>query len=234
MRSRRRSRGWLLVALTGIALLVVAVASTTVGWLSHRRVDVAGIPEIASPAGPPKQPEGDGWTVAPGSTERVGSGTLYRYRVEVEGATGLDATAVAQVVDYALDYPQGWTREPVAFQRVDSGDVNMVVRVAMPDTVDRMCAPMETNGEVSCRNGDDVVLNAARWKDGVTAYAGDLDRYRIVLVNHEVGHRIGHHGHPPCPGQGQPAPVMMQLYYTGLQGCVANIWPYAQDGTFIG
>jgi hypothetical protein len=228
----------LLVAFAGIVLLVVAVAPSTIGRLLTHDGGVAqpgNVPHTPSPEGP-KQPEGSepGWKVAPGGSERVGSGTLYRYRVEVEAATGLDATAVAQVVDYALGHPRGWTRQPVAFQRVDSGDVDMVVRVAVPDTVDRMCAPMETKGVVSCRNGPDVVLNAARWNNGVDAYAGDLDHYRIVLVNHEVGHLIGHHGHPPCPGKGKPAPVMMQLYYTGLQGCVANIWPYAADGTFIG
>ena len=27
---------------------------------------------------------------------------------------------------------------------------------------------------------------------------------------------------------------MMQVFYTGLQGCAKNIWLYAEDGTRIG
>ena len=59
------------------------------------------------------------------------------------------------------------------------------------------------------RNGGDVVLNAWRWHEGATAYAGDLASYRIYMVNHEVGHALGN-GHQPCPGPGQLAPVMQQ------------------------
>jgi hypothetical protein len=174
------------------------------------------------------------WIVAPGGTEQVGSGQLYRYRVEVEPSTGLDAATVASFVDHVLADPRGWTNTPVAFQRVDSGTVQMVIRLATPATVDRLCAPLQTNGKVSCQNGSYVVLNLARWNEGVSAYAGDVNAYRTLVVNHEVGHRLGHSGHPPCPGPGLPQPVMMQVYYTGLQGCVRNVWPYAEDGTYIG
>jgi hypothetical protein len=163
----------------------------------------------------------------------MGSGTLYRYRVEVEPATGLDPAAVAEVVDSTLGGSRGWSNGGFSFQRVSSGDVNMIVRVATPATVDRLCAPLQTNGEVSCRNGNLVVLNQVRWNTGMAAYEGELANYRILLVNHEVGHRLGR-GHVSCPAPGQPQPVMMQVYYTGMQGCEKNIWPYAEDGTLIG
>ncbi|MEP7333809.1 MAG: DUF3152 domain-containing protein, partial [Terracoccus sp.] len=51
----------------------------------------------------------------------------------------------------------------------------------------------------------------------------DVASYRIYLVNHEVGHGIGH-GHLQCAGKGTPAPVMMQQTY-GLDGCTAWPWP---------
>lgn len=168
----------------------------------------------------------------------MGPGTkgLIQYRVEVEQATGLSASAVAAVVDVTLGNARGWTNAGWAFQRVTlpAAQVDMIVRVATPKTVDKYCAPLKTNGVVSCRNGNLVMLNLTRWNTGVPAYQGDVDQYRILLVNHEVGHRVGNAGHPPCPGPGLPQPVMMQVYFTGLQGCAKNVWPYAEDGTKIG
>jgi hypothetical protein len=242
--TRLTTLGAALITLSLLALVAIGAGPAVADWLDDHRG--AADEWSDGPGGgrelPPLDsalPESDSaaWSVASGGTDAVGTGTLYRYRVEVENATGLDAAAVAEVVDYVLGHPQGWINDGVAFQRVgpDDGDlVDMVVRVATPGTVDQLCAPLETNGEVSCRNGVDVVLNQVRWETGVDAFAGDIERYRVVLVNHEVGHLIGHAEHVPCPGDGQLAPVMMQLYYTGLQGCVANIWPYAEDGTFIG
>lgn len=204
------------------------------GWWSDGSVPAPEVP----PEAPPTEPgtgESAGWAVAPGGTEPVGFGTLYRYRIEVETATGLDAAAVATVVDHALSHPRGWINDGVAFQRVgaDDGPVDMVIRLATPPTVDALCAPLETNGQVSCRNGSDVVLNLVRWETGVDAYAGNIEGYRIVLINHEVGHLLGHE-HVTCPGPGRPAPVMMQVYYTGLEGCRPNLWPYTEDGSYIG
>jgi hypothetical protein len=51
------------------------------------------------------------------------------------------------------------------------------------------------------------------------------------VVNHEVGHALGH-GHVGCPAAGAPAPVMQPQYY-GLDGCAQNIWPYTGDGGYL-
>ena len=96
--------------------------------------------------------------------------------------------------------------------------------MATPATTDRLCAPLNTRGELSCRNGGVVALNAVRWQLGSLAYDGGLRGYRRYVVNHEVGHALGN-GHAACPGPGQPAPVMLQQTVR-LDGCVPNAWPY--------
>jgi len=172
--------------------------------------------------------------VAPGGTGVVGPGSkgLIRYRVEVEPATGLSAASVASVVDSTLAGSRGWTNEGWAFQRVSSGTVEMIVRVATQGTVDILCNSV--GSQVSCRNGNYVVLHVTRWKQGVPDYADDVGSYRILVINHEVGHRLNHPGHPKCPGPGMLEPVMMQVAFEGLAPCVKNFWPYTEDGTYIG
>lgn len=69
--------------------------------------------------------------------------------------------------------------------------------IVTPKTTDRLCAPYLTRGEVSCQNGNRVVLNAKRWLLGADSYGSDLTNYRRYLVNHEFGHALGkHHGLP--------------------------------------
>ncbi|MFC6851703.1 DUF3152 domain-containing protein [Aquipuribacter hungaricus] len=185
----------------------------------------AGAP-AAAPAVPVEVPRaGDGsFAVAPGTGEQVGDGRLVRYTVEVEGGLPLDPAEVAGVVEEVLADPRSWTGDGAwALQRVDA-DPDARIVVASPDTTDRMCAPLRTRGEVSCRNGDDVVLNARRWTRGATTWGDDVDGYRRYVVNHELGHYLGN-GHVPCPADGEPAPVMLQQT-VGLQGCLPNAWPH--------
>jgi hypothetical protein len=161
--------------------------------------------------------------VVPG-TAPAGPGTqLLTYRVEIEGGLPFDGADVAAAVHATLADPRGWAAQGYAFQRVDGADFDMRLILASPALTDQLCAPLLTRGEVSCRNGDAVVLNALRWGVAIEDYAGDIASYREYVVNHEVGHRLGR-GHVSCPGAGQPAPVMMQQTY-GLDGCLANAWP---------
>jgi hypothetical protein len=67
-----------------------------------------------------------------------------------------------------------------------------------------------------------AVVNAMRWLAGAATYQ-DLHAYRAYVINHEVGHGLGH-PHRGCPAPGAPAPVMVQQTI-GLQGCAPNPWP---------
>ncbi|HEY5248611.1 MAG TPA: DUF3152 domain-containing protein, partial [Dermatophilaceae bacterium] len=164
---------------------------------------------------------------APGGTARHGSGALRTYRVEVEEGTLQSVTAFAAAVDATLASREGWAGQGVwSFQRADVEDVDFVIRLATPGSVDEVCAVagLETNGYVSCRSGRFVMINLDRWVTAVPDYRGDVALYRQYVVNHEVGHQLGH-GHEACPGPGLPAPVMQQQTL-GLKGCLANGWPY--------
>lgn len=175
------------------------------------------------------------WTLATGASAVVGAGRLRRYQVVVEDGTGQSAEEFASAVEQTLADPRGWTAgQQWAFQRVSAGSVDFVVRLATPATVDRICRRygVTTNGELSCRGGRDVVINLRRWLLGVPWYADDLPEYRHMLINHEVGHFLGHN-HERCPGPGLLAPVM-QTQTIDLTGCQRNGWPYPDGHSYAG
>lgn len=148
---------------------------------------------------------------------------VLTYTVEIEQGLPFAPVSTARLVDATLADPRGWADvEDVSFRRVATGPDQRVL-VASPDTTDELCAPLQTRGQVSCRTGELVVLNARRWAFGTEDYRGDLRGYRHYVVNHEIGHALGRE-HVSCPAPGEPAPVMAQQTY-GLEGCRANSWP---------
>ncbi len=187
---------------------------------------------------------GFAFTLAPGGTDVVGTGTtLLRYEVIVQQGLSESPASVASTVDSVLDNrSRGWLRGTAGgsfrFQRISSGEPDFYLELAKASTTDTICGHygISTEGQVSCRGGPDVVINLTRWEQGTNgttsgATAYSPADYRILVINHEVGHRLGH-GHVGCPGAGGPAPVMMTQYF-GLNGCTPNIWPYAADGTYV-
>ena len=177
-----------------------------------------------TPTVPPPRPEPEG-----GGPYGTG-GPLRTYSVEITDglASRQPLEEFTAFVDAALGDPdRGWTSTgSVRLQRVaDPRDADVRVLLASPSTVDTLCARagLRTGGIYSCWNGEYAALNSMRWFGGVT-HVPDLQLYRTYLVNHEVGHGIGH-GHRSCPGAGRLAPVMMQLTKS-TYGCVPNAWPH--------
>ncbi len=153
------------------------------------------------------------------------SGSLMRYDVRIEDGLSIDADQAAVEIQKVLDDPRSWrgTRR-WRFELAPVGEsVTLHAYIVTPETTDRLCAPYLTRGEVSCQNGNRVVLNAKRWLLGADAYGSDLTNYRRYLVNHEFGHALGKR-HVDCPGPGRLAPVMMQQT-KGLGACRKNPWP---------
>jgi hypothetical protein len=106
------------------------------------------------------------------------------------------------------------------------------VTLASRETTDSLCAPHDTHGRLSCFRGDRAVLNVWRWLEGSRSYGADLAGYRRYLVNHEVGHGLGHASHLPCPRPGRPAPLMMQQTRS-VGACKPSPWPTASERASI-
>ncbi len=169
---------------------------------------------------------GTGRLVAvPGTQAAPGAGRVHRVRVEVEEGLPVDSRAVADFVLDTLNDPRSWgSGGAMTFARTAGRDADIRVVLASPVTSAQLCAPLITRGTLSCGVGNHAILTYYRWVFGTPDYGTDLLGYRRYLVNHEVGHVLGH-GHELCPGRGRPAPVMMQQT-KGLNGCAKNSWPY--------
>ncbi|MGY4719199.1 DUF3152 domain-containing protein [Naumannella huperziae] len=179
-------------------------------------------------AEPPRIPErGPGtWQTSKFAAESDRrDGRTVRVRVRVEKTLPIKADDAAKEAAEILHDDRSWQRsENLRFDFVGSGEsADLTINIATPATTDKNCLPARTGGELSCRNGNEVNLNAKRWLLGARAYGDDMENYRRYLVNHEVGHFLGH-GHEGCPAAGERAPLMMQQT-KGVGKCKPYPWP---------
>jgi hypothetical protein len=169
-------------------------------------------------------------SVVDGTSRVYGTGPLKRFVVETENGIRVDDAAFATAVESTLSDPRSWGHGgAMSFQRVGvaaaaAHDYDFKVALISPGSMEVFCPGVGTGGYTSCRYADRAVINLARWMTAVPDYQGDVATYRRYVVNHEVGHALGHH-HEFCSGPGQIAPVMQQQTL-GLKGCVKNAWPY--------
>ena len=151
-------------------------------------------------------------------------GALVRVKVQVEKGLRVNRTRFAAFVMATLNDPRSWGHGGARhFARVE-GAYDVRVVLASPSTSASMCLPLRTFGRLSCHSSDAAVLTIYRWVKAIPGYGPDRTGYRHYLINHEVGHALGH-GHEYCAGQGKIAPVMQQQT-KGLHGCRPNPWPY--------
>jgi hypothetical protein len=163
----------------------------------------------------------------PGSTRAPGRGQVVRVRVQVERglgpAIGLEPAQFAQAVLSILNDDRSWSHgDALTFSRT-AGPADVTVLLATPGTSAELCRPLLTLGRLSCGSGRRAVLTAYRWMRGTPEFPS-LRVYRQYVVNHEVGHVLGHH-HDSCPGAGRRAPVMQQQTKR-VAPCLPNAWPY--------
>ncbi|MEV6509024.1 DUF3152 domain-containing protein [Streptomyces sp. NPDC051642] len=176
----------------------------------------------------------DKFDAVPGVDKAPGKGRKYTYRVDVEKGLGLDGTLFAQAVQKTLNDKRSWAHNGArTFERIYTGKPDFVITLASPGTTATWCAKSgldTTEDNVSCDSAatERVLINAYRWAQGSSTYGDKMYAYRQMLINHEVGHRLGY-GHVTCDKDGELAPVMQQqtkfLDHDGIH-CLPNPWPY--------
>ncbi|MEV0273658.1 DUF3152 domain-containing protein [Hamadaea sp. NPDC050747] len=163
------------------------------------------------------------------------AGRLRRFHVAVETTVADGLGDFSRTIDETLGDRRSWIGDHEhRFQRVPgAAPADFTIYLATRETAYRLCRAGGVNIRVggvpytSCRRSGAVVINYDRWRLAVPDYTSagtPLAVYRAYVINHEVGHELGH-GHLPCPGAGRPAPVM-QTQTLGLRGCLANPWPH--------
>ncbi len=168
---------------------------------------------------------GDGaLDVVPGNVPGPGPGPVRSVRIEVEQGLAVDGPTFAAFVLATLNDPRSWgLNGRMTFARTD-GAAEIRVVLASAATVDKLCAPVDTKGVLSCGHDGMAALNFTRWAEGAATYGADRTGYRQYLVNNEVGLLLGH-PHVECPGPGQQAPVMQQQT-VAVEPCTPNAWPF--------
>lgn len=148
----------------------------------------------------------------------------YTYCVAAKGDVG-DIGEFESTVFRTLNNARGWPRAGAVFTQVSSGcDMTIYLSEARYMT----WFSSGCSAEYSCRVGQAVIINLTRWDHGVDAWmaaGGTLPRYRRMVINHEVGHRLGHIDNEiTCDAAGNRAPLM-QEQSMDLRTCIPNEWP---------
>ncbi|MFJ3976640.1 DUF3152 domain-containing protein [Streptomyces sp. NPDC090021] len=215
----------------GAAVPVAPPAAAPAPELTYEQQMAAQLPLDPKLAGPGT------FDTVPGVAKAPGKGRIVRYRVDVEQGLGLDSQLFAEAVHRTLNDDRSWGHGGTrTFERVPGGKADFVITLASPGTTGVWCAKSGLDtvvGNVSCDSAstERVMINAFRWAQGSESYGPDqMLTYRQMLINHEVGHRLGH-GHVNCRTPGALAPVMQQqtksLTIDGIQ-CRPNPWAFPE------
>ena len=166
------------------------------------------------------------------ATESGNELITYTYCVASKGEVG-DLTEFSDTVFSTLNDPRGWPRAGAVFQEADGTDPNACSMTLTLAAADQMTSfSTECSDEYSCRVGNDVIINVDRWNNATEGWlnaGGTVSRYRTMVINHEVGHRLGHLDNElTCSAVNQPAPLMQQQSMD-LLGCTPNEWPLDEE-----
>lgn len=224
LRQKESGRGLLIAvgaifAIAGLSRAALALGNDTVAGLVAEKVT------IPVPGGVLMWPD-ETETVAAASGESENENVLtIRYRTVVWGSVVADFDDFRAKVAETLADARGWVRAGLKFEEVESGQ-DLDVILSDPDHLEALSG---CSGELSCTTwNNQVIINDVRWREGTEATRavgmGQRD-YQHMVVNHEMGHWLGHYSHVESCPNGGPAPIMLQQS-TGMRGCdTFNAWP---------
>ncbi len=163
----------------------------------------------------------------PTSSESSGARIVVTFDVGGLGNIKGDLGEYRTVVNSILTDSRGWARANVKFQYVESGGrLHMILTEPGKIGAINGCA-----SELSCTVFPNVYINDDRWLGGSDSYNAlgvSVAQYREMVVNHEVGHFLGHDHITSCETSTGKAPIMLQQS-TGLRGCSPNSWPLPSE-----
>lgn len=200
-------------------------------------IEAAPTPEIAQETTPAPGATSTGTNTESTADARghmVDGVKVIYYRTTIWGSVEANFDDFKSKVAETLNDPRGWVRAGLKFVEVTSGqDVDVIL--SDPASLE---ATAGCSGDLSCTTwANQVIINDVRWREGteVTLAAGASTRdYQHMVVNHEMGHWLGHYAHiEGCTAEngfaGGPAPIMLQQS-TGLRGCASfNAWPLESE-----
>lgn len=159
-----------------------------------------------------------------GASLRSTAARTVTYDISSRGEIKGDIEEFRKLVAETFADNKGWKRAGITFKEVASGgSLHMVLATgAQVKAASSGCS--ET---LSCAVYPYVLINDTRWMNGSDSYntlSVALLDYRRMVINHEVGHYLGHEHISTCETATGLAPVMLQQS-TGLRGCKPNSWP---------
>jgi hypothetical protein len=228
-------------AATTIAASVATWGANNIGWLTpsdpQTPTPTAQITGVGGSEGydtpPPTLTSASPEPVAPApvpttTTQAVPPASkIITYSVSLDGNVSVPLAEFGALADQTLNDPRGWYRADVGFQQVaENGQMQLVLAEAsrLP-SYSPVCS-----AQWSCQPGYSglVVINVDRWLGGTDSWAATglpLRDYQHMVINHEVGHFLGHRDNETvCSAPGALAPIMQQQSMD-LRGCQLNPWP---------
>lgn len=158
-----------------------------------------------------------------------GKNYTITYDISSRGTVKGDLEEFRRIAAETYADKRGWIRAGVTMKEVESGGQLHVVLASGTEV--KAASPVVCSDELSCRVGNQVLVNDDRWMNASDAYNAlnvSLLDYRRMVINHETGHYFGHDHIVYCETGTGLGPVMLQQS-TGLRGCKPNPWPLPSE-----
>ncbi len=157
------------------------------------------------------------------------SQVTVQYQVDTRGMTSSTLMQFKLLANETLNDARGWARMNIEFVEVPSGG-SFTLILSEASQIPTFSTGCSVN--YSCRVESSVIINDNRWSGATKPWnnaGGSIRDYRHMVINHEVGHWLGH-GHVGCSSVGAVAPIMLQQSID-IAECTFNPWPLKSELT---